>query len=179
MLFHSTTPGEEWLQASKVLSPLLGQEDHVSPVILQRIFSEPDLQKRLQTEIGTTSELKAFLEEVKQNINCKDQATRPFKTTSSELVLKGLKAFWGWMADGFNVVSPEKFEKRLLVCYNCPFFQDVGEGLLYDLARKVMGASPVCAKCGCTIFKKAKIASLSCPLEDPQRPGHTLWGDPL
>ncbi|WP_421798950.1 hypothetical protein [Haliscomenobacter sp.] len=177
MLFHSTTQGEEWLQASAVLSPLLGQEAHVSPLILQMIFSEPDLQKRLQTEISTISELQVFLTEVKQSVQCKYQATTQIDPTSSELVLGGLKAFWGWMADGFNIVSPERFKKRLLVCYNCPFFQDAGEGLLYDLARKVMGTSPVCGKCGCTIFKKAKIASLSCPLEDPQRPGYTLWGD--
>jgi hypothetical protein len=160
-----------------VLSPLLGQEDHISPLILQKIFSDPDLQMRLQNEIGGNSELQAFLDEVKQSIQHIDQTSTAVATTSSELVWGGINAFWSWMADGFNVVSPERFEQRLLVCGNCPFYQEAGNGLLYDIARKLTGASPVCGKCGCTIFKKAKIASLSCPVEDPQRPGYTLWGD--
>lgn len=133
--------------------------------------------KRMQNEIETPDELNAFLEEIKQSLRGKDQALSPIEPSSEELIWGGLSAFWTWMLDGFNIVSPERFESRLKVCRNCPFFQETGRGLLYTLDSIIGGSSPVCGKCGCTIFKKAKMASLSCPIEDPQKPGYTLWGD--
>jgi hypothetical protein len=89
------------------------------------------------------------------------------------------KALARWASTGFTMVEEAVYERRLQACSSCPHeVQAVSHPKLY---RLVAGAErpKVCGLCGCSIARKARLVSESCPAADEQHPGFTRWGEPV
>ena len=77
------------------------------------------------------------------------------------------------------IVRPEKFQTRLSICKTCPAYHPSAKKVLQKFANLMQKYSPFCMECGCSLNKKAKIATVSCPKENPLQLGFTLWRDPI
>lgn len=169
----------EWQDAATMLSRELGNEYIVSPLVISEIFNNIELKDKLEQEVKDEQELISILNEVAENLQKKNNTNFEASQTSNTILKNGLKEFWSWMEKGFKIVSPEKYKSRLNICKNCPYYQIKSNKIIYKLINLNSEFSPICSKCGCTIEKKAKMAHLSCPIENPQNIGFTLWGDPM
>jgi hypothetical protein len=102
---------------------------------------------------------------------------------TSTLLARAAAAMVGWGASGFSVVDRATLAARLDACLGCPNLVDPPATVAYRVAGAGTGpaatGSKACALCGCVVARKARLASESCPAEDPDRPGVTRWGEPL
>lgn len=161
----------DWQAAGKALRQLLAADVDLSPTVMELIFNEAVYQRRLELLIAEKKSIQPLIDDVQQHLD-----HGPNMTTIAK---NGVNAFWGWMKAGFGVVAPAQFQARLAACEKCPFYRATTKGVIYQLAAKVTGDSPVCGHCGCTILKKAKLVSSACPVEHPEQPGLTRWNEPV
>ena len=74
-----------------------------------------------------------------------------------------MTAFWRWARVGFDVVDPDSLTRRLEACGRCEHYVDAPPGGLHVLAGRALNESKVCARCGCFVRKKARLATEACP----------------
>ncbi|MFE2752255.1 hypothetical protein ACFXGA_09660 [Actinosynnema sp. NPDC059335] len=99
---------------------------------------------------------------------------------TSTLVARGASALARWARTGFTVVTDEVFDARIAACNTCPHRTGPQvAGVLGRLAATGLADKSTCALCGCVLARKARLPSEQCPAADPDRPGHTRWGDAL
>ncbi|MFJ4184237.1 hypothetical protein [Kitasatospora sp. NPDC089509] len=97
---------------------------------------------------------------------------------SSTLIARGASALSRWARTGFTVVSDDVFDARTRACAACPHLSMQQGNLLQQIAAKGLTDKSTCTLCGCVAARKARLPSERCPGADPERPGHSRWGDP-
>ncbi|MBB5940381.1 hypothetical protein FHS42_007479 [Streptomyces zagrosensis] len=105
---------------------------------------------------------------------------RARELTSAELLVRGASALARWTKAGFTVVSKETYQKRLSACGQCPHLQVPPGGrrrLLYALTGAGSSDKTVCGLCGCSVTRKARLTSESCPAPHPNQPNSTRWAE--
>ncbi|MCE3226726.1 MAG: hypothetical protein K0S32_1277 [Bacteroidetes bacterium] len=103
--------------------------------------------------------------------------------SNSALLQKGAKALVSWAKTGFSKVSEEMLEKRENACLSCEhmrkpekFLQSLVTSEVKDEIGK-RAANCVCGLCGCSISKKIRLPSESCPAVHPENKNLNLWGE--
>lgn len=101
-----------------------------------------------------------------------------------DLIKKAGKSLYNWAQTGFQKVPWEILEKREAACLGCPNLIEPKHRLqkmtasadVRDETGKRTG-NKVCQVCGCVVKNKMKVATDTCPQEDPNRSGYNRWGD--
>ncbi len=103
-----------------------------------------------------------------------------------ELVKRAGRALWRWSKTGFATVDDETLARRENGCLGCPYLGDPERALQKMIpAKGVTGkigertGKRVCKLCGCSVAKKMRLTSESCPDRHPIKAGLTRWGEPL
>ncbi len=94
-----------------------------------------------------------------------------------KLMAHGARALWNWGKTGFAVVDEGTFQKRVAICLSCPNAMRAPSRLAYRLAQSGEADAQICVFCGCVISHKARLASETCPDQDPHAPGANRWGE--
>lgn len=83
-----------------------------------------------------------------------------------------------WGRTGFTIVDDATRARRLAACADCP--HRIAAQRHPTLHRWLAdGERPyVCGLCGCSLARKTRLASESCPGEDPDHLGFDRWGNP-
>ena len=95
-----------------------------------------------------------------------------------QLATRAAKAMIRWSKSGFTQVEPEVYEQRLSLCRQCPHLTEPPDKVIYKVTA-VQQDNRVCGACGCSVARKARIPSESCPVADPSDPAVNRWGQPI
>jgi hypothetical protein len=105
----------------------------------------------------------------------------PGPKSNGELLAKAARSLWTWARSGMENVSDEAYRRRLDRCAVCPHHAVAPKRAVYALGAAFSSDTQprmICTLCGCITANKARLATESCPGEDPGRPGLTRWGEP-
>jgi hypothetical protein len=104
--------------------------------------------------------------------------------SNGELVKSAATALFKWAKTGFSTVDEATLERRENACLNCPHLvaatrilqKIVPSGKTStEIGRRT--GDKVCDLCGCSLKRKMRLTSESCPGKDPDRPEFTRWGE--
>lgn len=104
--------------------------------------------------------------------------------TNKDLLKRAGTALLNWTKSGFTVVSDEVLEKREDACLSCEHLvkpEKFLQKLVTSKSKDTIGkraADCVCKVCGCSISKKIRAISESCPVTMPGNPAMTKWSEP-
>ncbi|MBB6503013.1 hypothetical protein [Pedobacter cryoconitis] len=101
-----------------------------------------------------------------------------------ELIQKAAGAFMRWGKAGFSVVDDTTLEIRENACMGCENLSKPEKKL-----QKLVTSKPseqigkrisdcVCKLCGCSLSKKIRIPTESCPARHPENSNLNRWGEP-
>ncbi len=94
-----------------------------------------------------------------------------------ELVRRAASALLRWGKVGFTVVAQPRLERRRAACLSCPHMIEPPDQLLYKLTG-TDESQKICDLCGCSVRKKIRRTSESCPGRHPEQEGLNRWGEP-
>jgi hypothetical protein len=84
-----------------------------------------------------------------------------------------------WAGSGFPVAKESALMRRRLGCQTCEFSSAAPTTMPYRGMAFLTGESDrVCTKCGCLIKRKTLLATERCPVQDPNNPELSRWGEP-
>lgn len=114
-------------------------------------------------------------------------ASKPLNNfTNARLIAKASTALFKWAASGFPTVSKAVLRQREDACLACPNLTEPSSVLQRATASAVVSdkvgqrtGNKSCSACGCVITNKIRLATESCPIEDPEIAGMNRWGEPL
>jgi hypothetical protein len=157
---------------------MLGLDEPVPPEVLARACSDDQFARYLLRSRGHSTIL-AMLMSAPGNAAYReaqpsDSATAP-DISNLSLMKKAGKATLKWAASGFRRVDDETLERRLTACQSCPHLTEPPDRLIYQVSLLSRSDPRVCAACGCVASRKAAFPAEACPVEDPARPGWTMW----
>lgn len=104
--------------------------------------------------------------------------------TNMELAQNATKAIVSWAKSGFSSADFEMLERRENACLSCEYLGKPGkvlQKLITSKSKEHIGkraADCVCKLCGCSISKKIRLASESCPASHPDNAGLSRWNEP-
>lgn len=159
--------------AAAALARRLGPEETLPGELILRLFSDPHLIAKLEQCGGSTKCIRNFI----QSLAAEPSSFEVPSRSSAATVKHALDAFWRWLRQGFDVVDPPTLDRRLAACRLCPYCGPAPDTLLYALAKGITRETRICTLCGCFVFKKAGIATESCPAPNPDSPEMTRWGE--
>ncbi len=178
-----TLPGETLADKCLAFAELLGLEEPVPERVLlaalehnwyaRRLFSnrhEPDFQALLDNPPATTTR--------------KPATGAAF--TNARLLAKAGTALARWGFSGFSTVPAEILGTREAACLACPNLAEPSSVLQRMSASAVVSnvtgyrtGNKVCSACGCVVKNKMRLATETCPVEEPAMPGLNRWGEPM
>jgi hypothetical protein len=100
-----------------------------------------------------------------------------FSTT--ELALRAARALVNWGKAGFTTTDEETVRRRLSVCLGCPHMMRAPNRLAYQFTCNGETDPRICVLCGCMLSWKVRLASETCPDQDPDHAGFSRWGEPI
>ncbi|QNR24553.1 hypothetical protein [Croceimicrobium hydrocarbonivorans] len=105
--------------------------------------------------------------------------------SNGDLALKAVKAMFKWGKAGFSVVDDETLERRENACLSCEHLVKPNKSLQKLVVSQAVdkigkrAADCTCKLCGCSISKKIKIPTESCPGAHLTQPGYNRWGEKM
>lgn len=164
------------------LGRALGLAGPAPDEVFRRAVDDPAFAADLLACRGTPGFLRALFDA---------PATRAYVTSATEagnreLVARAAGAFVRWGRAGFSTVDEEVLARREAACLSCPQLSEptvavqrlVPAGKESDRLGSRTGRR-VCALCGCTVSRKMRLPTESCPGRDPLNPALTRWGEPV
>jgi|SRR5215471_2589428 len=101
----------------------------------------------------------------------------PTQFSNAELVRRAARALLRWGKVGFTVVDQPTLQRRRAACLSCPHLVDPPDKVLYKLTG-TDESQKICDLCGCSIRKKIRLTSESCPAPHQEQQGLNRWGEP-
>jgi hypothetical protein len=163
------------------LARALGREEPVPLEAFLRAMDDPSYFSYLLTSRNAPGFLEPLLHDP---ANARFAPAEQKHNSNRALAGRATKALVQWGKAGFSIVDDETLARREAACLSCPNLTDPSAALQKLLPAKhaadTLGrrtGNKVCAECGCQVAKKMRIPTEQCPAEDPERQGHTRWGE--
>ncbi|MBB1642971.1 hypothetical protein [Sphingobacterium sp. UME9] len=166
-----------WNDMRSALGNLLGLDHPVSSAVLARAREDDKFASHLFISRFDLDLLNLFLND-KRNIEY-ELYQIPENHSNMQLAKKATKALLEWGKTGFHTVSKEIYEQRLNSCNTCEFIRNPPHQLAYKVKLKSESDPRICGACGCGISRKARLATETCPVQDPSKKGFNLWNEPV
>ncbi|MCF6474062.1 hypothetical protein FAF44_37615 [Nonomuraea sp. MG754425] len=113
----------------------------------------------------------------------KNPPRRQAEVPVHDLLARAGGALVNWARTGFTHVDEETYQRRVTACERCPELRDAPQSparrALYTIATLGLDDKSICGKCGCSVVRKARLTSETCPAPDPGEPGMTRWQEPM
>lgn len=166
-----------WNAMRSTLGEILGLDNPVSSAVLARAREDDHFASHLLISRFDRNLLDMFLNDKKNKPY--ELYEVPRKRSNLQLVKKATKALLEWGKAGFDTVSKEIYDKRLSVCNSCEYIKDPPSQLAYKVKLKSESDQRICGACGCSVSRKAWLATETCSVEDPSKNGFNLWNEPV
>jgi hypothetical protein len=167
----------DWPEAIDILNEnLIGIK--VDEKLLLTIFTNTALIEEIKG-ITNIYDLKQYIKLIAEMEDVRIDKISNAPPASSVILKHATKELWAFISSGFNIVQEARYLERIAVCERCPFFDQANSQGFYKIFNKIYTGHKICTKCGCYIYKKAKIASSTCPLPDLEDSSISKWGDKL
>lgn len=166
-----------WNAMRSTLGEMLGLGAPVSSAVLARTRDDDHFASHLLISRFDRDLLNLFLNDPKNKSY--EIYDIPEKRSNLQLVKKVTKACVEWGKAGFDTVSKETYHQRLSVCNACEFIKDPPSQLAYKVKLKSESDQRICGACGCSVSRKAWLATETCPVGDPLKKGFNLWNEPV
>ena len=159
---------------------MLGLDEPVPQEVLARARSDDHFARYLLRSRGHPTILAMLLNAPENAAYREAQPSEPTPDASNlTLMKKAGKATLKWAASGFRRVDDATLERRLAACRSCPHLKEPPDRLIYQVALVSRSDPRVCSACGCVASRKAAFPAETCPVEDPTRPGWTMWREAM
>lgn len=162
---------------------VLGRDQPVPLAAFVRATEDPSYCSYLIASRGAPGFLEPLLNDP---ANARYAPTEPSHQSSMALAGRAAKALARWGASGFSIADDETIARREAACLACPYLAEPQHMLQRMLPAKPPAdelgrrtGEKACTQCGCQVAKKMRLSTEACPMEDPERPGFTRWGEPL
>jgi hypothetical protein len=154
------------------LGNILGQDGPVSEVVMRAAIENQSYAQNLlvcRREPTLLAHLLAHPPQPRRQLSM------------AELLVNGVKALAGWSLAGFTTVDANVQEQRLKACETCPnlTLPPTERRALYQLIGVEAGERAVCSLCGCSVLRKVRLTSESCPAAHPTEVGMSRWSEPI
>ena len=170
-------PTESFDAICRRMSSFLGLEEPIPENAMRRAIQDEDFANNLITCRNAPDFLRTLLDDP-------GNARYENRLTNADLLKKAAEAFLRWGKAGFSVVGDDVLEKRENACLSCEHLSKP-EKMLQKLVTSGPGerigkraADCVCRLCGCSISKKIRLPSESCPALHPGDSRLNRWGEP-
>jgi hypothetical protein len=174
--------GETLQERCLALGDLLGLDGAVPEAVLLAAVDNPTYAKRLLESKGNPPQLFDLINNPPASLYTGVSGTH----TNAQLIAKAGKALVRWGFSGFATVAPAQLQTREEVCLACPNLTAPVHALQRFTASAATSnkvgqrtGNKICSQCGCVIRNKIRLATETCPKEDPQNPGQNMWGEQL
>jgi hypothetical protein len=152
----------------------LGLDRAVSVEVLEAALRDETYAHHLLASRRSPSMLKYLLAHPPKQ---KSSVAENPRFSNIDLAKRAAKALLRWGAVGFSVVDQTTLERRRAACSSCPHLIDPPDMLVYELAG-IGEEQKICGLCGCSVRKKMKVPTESCPDHHPEMTGMNRWGEP-
>jgi hypothetical protein len=152
----------------------LGLERPVSPHVLEAALRDETYARHLLTSRRSPTMLEYLLTHPPKP---RASAAEPPEFSQVDLAKRAAAALLRWGMVGFTVVDKETLERRRAACMSCPNLTAAPGKLIYKLTL-ADESDMICGLCGCSVRKKMKLSSESCPAPHPEVHGMSRWGEP-
>lgn len=165
------------------MSTFLGMKGQMPENALRRAIQDPDYANNLITCRSAPDFLEILLRDPK-NEEYADTAAAKNRITNADLLQKAASAFLRWGKAGFSVVDDFTLEKRENACLGCENIskpEKMLQKLVTSKPKELIGkrvSDCVCKLCGCSLGKKIRLPSESCPARHPENKQLNRWGEP-
>lgn len=172
--------GDTLADKCRTFGYMLGLDQPVSETVLIAAVEEPGYARSLMAATNKPERLNDLLHHpprLQSKVATNHYTTRKLLTKASSALMK-------WALNGFPTVPKATLRTREDACLACPNLTAPTNTLQQitasaaprtELGRRTGNKS--CAVCGCVITNKIRLATETCPVEDPARPGVNLWGE--
>jgi hypothetical protein len=166
------------------MSSLLGINKQMPENAMRRAIEDQDYANNLITCRNAPGFLEVLLMDPK-NEEYAQVAAKESKLTNTDLIQKAASAFLRWGKAGFSVVDDTVLETRENACLSCEYItkpETTLQKLVTSNAKDQLGkrvADCVCKLCGCSLSKKIRIPTESCPGANAQNNQLNRWGEPI
>lgn len=156
---------------------LLGLEEPVEEKVLLAALENQTYAHNLLTTRDTPEFLDRLLK--------KPPIVHKPAKSNTDLIKSATTALINWKKAGFSVVDQGTLERRENACLSCEHLKKPDkmlQKLVTSSAKEEIGkraADCVCNLCGCSISKKIKLPSESCPAVSKNNPKLNRWEEPI
>lgn len=175
-------PSDSFQNMCDRMGAFLGMNTSMPENAMRRAIEDPDFANNLITCRNAPDFLEVLLVDPKNEQYAED-AAKDSKVSNTELIQKAASALLRWGKAGFSVVDNATLEKRedaCLACENLIKPQTALQKLVTSKAKEQVGkriSDCVCKLCGCSLSKKIRLPSESCPAMHPKNSKVNRWGD--
>jgi hypothetical protein len=160
---------------------VLGREEPVPVAAFLRATDDPSYCSYLLASRGTPGFLEPLLSDP---ANARYEPGEAASQSNVALAGRAAKALITWGRAGFSVADADTIERRELACLACPHLGEPKAAVQRMLPAKRVSAesgrrtgNKICTQCGCQVAKKIRVPTEQCPVDDPERPGFSRWGE--
>ena len=164
---------ESWGELRARMGRFLSLDTPVPSPVMKRIVEDPQFASDVVVARNAPAFLRALFADPK---NADFAGAVPEDRSNTSLAREAAQAFLRWAKSGFTTADEATYRRRLDACASCEHHVDPPRKLVYRFANAE--TQKICDACGCTVARKARLASEHCPLADPLRPGFDRWGEP-
>lgn len=161
---------------------LLGLENPVSEQVLKTALENEEYARNLLMAKQMPSFLRLLLDNPPDSKKTKTIITD--NVPDRQLLKNGAKAILKWAKTGFSIVAIDVIERRENACLGCPNYSEPettlqkiipSNKITKEVGRRT--GNNTCNLCGCSISKKIRLTSESCPDKHPTKSGYTRWNE--
>jgi hypothetical protein len=157
-----------------LLGDALGLGERVAPGVLERAWRDDTYAFHLVMSRHNRHTLDRLLGMAERPDSGERKLSPP---STAGLVRKAGGALARWAASGFARVSDEECERRFRACEACDHLRQPPAAFVYQVALVRASDRRICAACGCSAVRKARLATEHCPLPDPSDSSLNRWGE--
>jgi hypothetical protein len=176
-------PTDSFQDMCNRMGAFLGIEKQMPENAMRRAIQDQDFANNLITCRNAPGFLEVLLNDPGNEQYAMD-AAGDSQLSNADLIQKAAGAFLRWGKAGFSVVDDKVLEARenaCLACENLSKPEKMLQKLVTSKPKEQIGkrtADCVCKLCGCSISKKIRLPSESCPALHPENRQLNRWSEP-
>lgn len=179
------TPNDKLHRLLDEFRELLGAEQVPDEQALRTAFLQPAYAEQLMANRNNPEVLAQLLAHPpKQPMQLGQVRAEAFST--AQLASRAGRAMWHWARSGFGTVSETVLRQREAACLVCPNLAGaqllvqkiISSPEIADADGQRLGNS-ICAVCGCSLKRKIRLTTESCPQPSDDNPALNRWGEPV
>ena len=165
-------------------SKMLMLEEPVSEKVFTAAINDYDYAFSLFVNRSNPNKLLALLDNPPVDV---PKSRKELKSiTNEDLIISASNALYLWAKSGFHYVTDDILAIRIQACISCSMLKEpekllqkiIGIPAARDEIEMKLG-NKICTACGCSLKRKIRMISETCPQSTLQNESINRWGEPI